>query len=347
MSKVKVFNEWDPLEEVIVGRAENAQIAHCDKGLFAVEYRDLGLPYTVPSGLYPEQCIEETKEDLDTLVSAFEKLGIVVRRPEIFDHSRMFATPDWTSDGQYNYCPRDIFVCAGTTIIESPMTLRARQFETISYKEILLDYLRSGARWIAAPKPRLLDSMYTVPHKEWQLAIEEVEPLFDAANLLRVGKDILYLVSDTGNKIGAQWLQQALGSEFRVHAYDNIYTGSHIDTTLTVVRPGLVVACPERISEKNLPGMFKKWEVLYINDVVDIGYTRLPYASKWIGLNFMMINPKLAVVDKNQRQLIHELEKRGVDCLQLQLRHSRTMGGGFHCVTMDVRRTGELEDYCS
>lgn len=347
VSKVSVFNEWDPLEEVIVGRAENAQIARCDKGLFSVEYRDLGLPYNVPSGRYPQRCIEETTEDLEALVAVFEKLGITVRRPDLFDHSKRFSTPDWMSDGQYNYCPRDLFVCAGTTIIEAPMTLRARQLETVSYKNILLDYLRSGSRWISAPKPRLLDSMYKVPAKEWELAVEEYEPVFDAANILRVGRDILYLVSDTGNKIGAQWLQAALGEEYRVRPYDNIYTGSHIDTTLTVVRPGLVIACPERLSAKNLPDMFRKWEVVYIDDVYDIGFVDISYASKWIGLNFMMVNPSLAVVDRHQETLIRELEKRKVDVIPLQLRHARTMGGGFHCVTMDVRRRGGLEDYCS
>ena len=347
MSLVEVYSEWDPLEEVIVGRADNAQIARRDKGLYSVEYRDLGSPDQIPSGLYPEKCIEETKEDLEILVSEFEKLGIIVRRPEVFDHSKISATPDWQTDGQFNYCPRDLFVCVGDTIIEAPMTLRARQNETISFKEIMLDYLRSGARWFSAPRPRLTASFYHVPEKDWELAIGEQEPVFDAANVLRIGRDILYLVSDSGNKLGAQWLQNILGSEYRVHACDNIYTGTHIDTTLTLVKPGLIVANPERVNKDNLPSIFSGWDVIYLNDVYDIGYTNIPYASHWIGINFMMINQNLAVVDKNQTALIRELAKRDVDVLPLQLRHARTMGGGFHCVTLDVRRRGKLEDYCS
>jgi len=347
MSKISVYNEWDPLEEVIVGRADNAQIAHCDKGLYAVEYRQLSSPYEVPSGRYPKQCIDETIEDLDIFVSELKKLGIIVRRPDIFDHSRSFASPDWYSDGQYNYCPRDLFVCSGNMIIEAPMTLRARQFETISYKSILVDYMRSGARWISAPKPRLLDSGYQLPESDDDIAICEEEPIFDAANILRIGRDILYLHSDTGNRIGAEWLQSILGNEFRVHLCDNVYSGSHIDTTFTLVRPGLLVACAERVSDDNLPKIFKDWDVIYISEVHDIGFHSIAYASKWIGLNFMMINPGLAVVDKNQVTLIKELERRDVDVLPLQLRHARTMGGGFHCVTLDVRRRGALEDYCS
>ena len=132
-------------------------------------------------------------------------MGIVVRRPEVWDHGMTCRTPDWEVDGQYNYCPRDLFITIGDWIIESPMTLRCRQFETISYKKIMLEYLRSGARWISAPKPRLTDKAYSLDESH-TLALTEEEPVFDAANVLRLGRDLLYLVSDTGNRIGAHWL---------------------------------------------------------------------------------------------------------------------------------------------
>jgi N-dimethylarginine dimethylaminohydrolase len=43
--------------------------------------------------------------------------------------------------------------------------------------------------------------------------------------------------------------------------------------------------------------------------------------------------------------LIRELEKRGVTVAPARLRHTRTLSGGFHCTTLDIRRTGTLEDY--
>jgi N-dimethylarginine dimethylaminohydrolase len=345
MSLVNVHNEWDPLEEVIVGRAINAQIARPDKGLFAVEYREYGQAENIPSGRYPPRMIEETEEDLTALVETFERLGVIVRRPDVWDHAQTFSTPDWTTDGQYNYCPRDLFVAFGNWIIEAPMTLRARQLETLSFKPILLDYLRSGSRWISAPRPRLADVMYNDTDASG-LALRDDEPVFDAANVLRLGRDVLYLVSDSGNRCGARWLQTVLGNEYRVHAYDNVYTGSHVDTTITLVRPGLVVVNSARVGPHNLPDIFKHWDVIYLSEVVDIGYTRTAYASTWIGMNFMMVTPELAIADKAQTPLLRELEKRGVEVIPLRLRHARTLGGGFHCVTLDVRRKGGLESYC-
>jgi N-dimethylarginine dimethylaminohydrolase len=39
------------------------------------------------------------------------------------------------------------------------------------------------------------------------------------------------------------------------------------------------------------------------------------------------------------------LESKGLTVVPLKLRHSRMMGGGFHCVTLDIRRRGQLESY--
>ncbi len=349
MSKVSVFNEWDPLEEIIVGRATNARIPCQDLGLFAIEFAPYGGEYDsiekIPSGSFSDRVIEETEEDLDELGQTLQGLGVTVRRPDIVDHSIKFRTPDWESDGQHNYCPRDIFFAVGTWIIETPMAMRARFFETLSFKPILLDYLRSGARWISAPKPRLADEIYNI-HNVQSSAIKDDEPIFDAANLLRLGRDIFYLVSDSGNPSGALWLQTVLGKEYRVHTCDNIYSGIHVDSTITVVHPGLVVVNAERVGPQNLPRLFQGWDVIYLEDIVDTGYTDIEFSSKWIGMNFLMVNPNLAIIDKAQTPLIKELEKRGVDVIRLQLRHTRTLGGGFHCVTLDVRRTGTLEDYC-
>ncbi len=62
-------------------------------------------------------------------------------------------------------------------------------------------------------------------------------------------------------------------------------------------------------------------------------------------MNLFGINPNLVVVDGDQTALIRLLEKQGLDVIRLKLRHSKTLGGGYHCITLDVRRTGTLQRY--
>ncbi len=347
MSLVRVYNEWDPLEEVIVGTAVGAQIPIPDSSLYAIEFASMVDSIDqIARGPCCQRVIEETEEDLHELISVFLKLGVAVKRPEVIMNSfDYFVTPDWKSDGFiHSYCPRDLFLAIGDTIIECPMVLRARFFEPFAYKTILIDYLKSGARWISAPKPRLLDEMYDFlnPRKP----LRNCEPAFDAANLLRAGKDLFYLVSSSGNELGYQWLQQTLGDAYRIHPCYNLYDYVHIDSTLCLLRPGLVLVNPTRVGVDNLPKLLQQWEIIASPEMVDIGLTK-PYTSttEWIGMNLLMVNPNLAIVDQHQLPLIRLLEKYQIDVIPLRLRHARALGGGFHCVTLDIRRKGEVRDY--
>ncbi len=62
-------------------------------------------------------------------------------------------------------------------------------------------------------------------------------------------------------------------------------------------------------------------------------------------MNLFNINPNLVVVDQDQTGLIKLLEKQGLDVIPLKLRHAKMLGGGFHCITLDIRRAGTLQRY--
>lgn len=227
----------------------------------------------------------------------------------------------------------------------TPNVFRSRYFETVGYKSILLDYMNSGSKWIAAPKPRLLDSTYNESDRS-KSALGNLEPVFDAANILRAGKDIIYLISDSGNELGCRWLQTILGEQYRVHPCHNLYSSMHIDSTICLLRPGLALVNPSRVNEKNLPNPLKNWDLLICPEMVEYKYSDLgAFSTRWLGMNLLMLAPDLAVVDKHQLPLINLLEKNGIATIPLALRHGRTLGGGFHCITLDVRRKGKLEDY--
>lgn len=344
MSLVDVHNEWDPLGEVVIGTAVGAQMPQSDRGLYALEYGAPDWMEQIPTGPFPQRVIEETEEELNLLCFELEGLGITVRRPTVRDLTARIATPNWESDGFYDYCPRDGLLTVGQTIIETPMVLRSRFLEGFAYRELLLEYLDSGARWISAPKPMLLDEMYRCTEPQGS-RLGDLEPAFDAANVLRLGTDLLYLLSDSGNERGMRWLQSTLGDEYTVHPCRNIYASTHVDSTIVPLRPGLVLLNPERVNDSNMPEVLRKWDHLWCPELIDIGYIGRAHASTWIGMNLLVLRPDLVVADARQPELLRILEGQGIDVIPMTLTHARTLGGGFHCVSLDVRRSGRLESY--
>jgi N-dimethylarginine dimethylaminohydrolase len=348
MSRVWSCNEWDPLEEVIVGNPLHARFPFPDLSTQVTEYPDRPLS-EIPRGPFPQWIIEETEEDLNEFVRVLKSAGVTVKRPDTWPHGAKFSTIDWESEGYYNYCPRDVLMVVGDQIIETPNVMRCRAQETFSYRTLLLEYMKSGARWFSAPRPMLQDSLFEgvdlerpTPHGH--------EPAFDAANVLRFGQDLIYLVSGTGNEMGGRWLQSILGEKFRVHFLKDVYYGSHIDSTIVALRPGLVLCNPSRLNDDTLPAILKQWKVIYSPPMENTSRHTPEYAAKsigsdWIDMNAFSISPNLVVVDHNQLSLIKVLEKNGLDVVPLRLRHSKMLGGGPHCVTLDVRRKGTLERY--
>lgn len=346
-SRVWSCNEWDPLREVIIGNIRNARFPNPDKSSHIGEWA--GRPFdTIPSGPIPQSVVDETEEDLDVFATSLRRLGIVVKGPDDWPHDLEFSTPFWTTRGFYNYCPRDIFMVIGDQIIETPNTIRGRYLESFSYRRILMEYLQAGARWYSAPKPMLLDQLFDVDHN-YPIPRND-EPVFDAANVLRFGYDLLYLISCTGNEMGAHWLQVVLGEKYRVHPCRINYHGSHIDTSVVALRPGLLLCNPERVRKEMLPNCFHDWKIIYSPPLVGVNrfsheYLSQAIATSWIDLNLFSIRPDLVVADCDQLPLIKLLEENGVNVLPLKLRHARMLGGGFHCVTLDTRREGKMESY--
>ena len=106
------------------------------------------------------------------------------------------------------------------------------------------------------------------------------------------------------------------------------------------LREGLLLANPDRIKSKNdLPAPFNKWDIIFCPEPVDIGhYPKWCNASKWINMNLFSVNTKLVALEEHQEPLRVVLEQHGFECAMLPMRHQRTLGGGFHCVTLDVKR---------
>ncbi len=301
---IKSNNEWGQLQEVILGTATNAHWPVVCPIFRNLENTTAWKETPVSSGPVDIKIIEETNEDLEKFQKILESLNVKVYRPKDLDFQSF--------DGMYNYCPRDRVLVVGDIVIDAPMLYPTRKKEMSAIEHLLNDRT---------------------------IVCEDSSVTFDAANICRLGQDLLYLISDSGNIAGANWLQQIL-PEHRIHILDNIYSGVHIDSTISPVREGLVVLNADRINSNNLPTVFKHWDKIWIEgtNIIPQGFVNYPYASKYIALNFLTINPNLVICDPNQPYLRAELSKHGVETIGVELRHSRTLGGGHHCVTLDLVR---------
>lgn len=325
-------NEWDTLKICVVGDATNANFPLYDYYFDTHKKVTKWHKTKMNQGKLPEFVIDETNEDLDSLIRVLREFNVEIQRPQKYDFSQIHNTEHWASDGYMNYCPRDVLLVIGDTVIETPMSMRSRINESQHYQ-----HLRSlGGKWITADKPNLLDEDISIEKNGIKLSNQQ--PIFDAANVLRINNDILYLVSSSGNYKGAEWLQQQLGNEYKVHICDDLYASTHIDTTISVLREGLVVLNGERVNQKNCPDIFNNWEKIYVDDLEQSSFWHYPYGSKWMGLNMLSVDPSTVIVDSTQSKLIKQIEQKGITVIPLLLRHARTLGGGFHCVTLDLHR---------
>lgn len=336
-------DEYSPLTEVVVGTAEGARIPPLERSAWLNLYPDLGEAELaeVATGAFPPRMIEEAAQDLDQLAELLETLGVRVFRPEPMAHDREFGTPHWRTSGFYSYCPRDLALVVGSTIIAAPSPMRSRMFELGGLRELFQRRMLAGSVWISAPQPQLRDELFPID-AQGRIGLGEIEPVFDAANVLRCGSDLFYLVSASGNELGYRWLQTTLSAlgNYRVHPIRGVYPYTHIDSTISLLREGLVLLNPERIRDPaQLPEPLRSWEHLWCPPMAATApSSRHPLSSTWIGMNLLMVRPDLAIVDAAQQDLIALLQRNGIDVVPHTLRHARAMGGGFHCVTLDLRR---------
>jgi scyllo-inosamine-4-phosphate amidinotransferase 1 len=301
--KISSYNEYDRLREIVVGSATHANWpTECP--VFQQE-KELTLwkETPLPAGPVPQWIVDESNEDLEGLVAILQTAGVTVHRPIETDYV--------ATGGMYNYCPRDRLLIAGDTVIDVAMHYPCRNQEAAA-----LSFVTEGNRVIDMPK----DGSFVL----------------DAANVCRVNDTLLCLESASGNRAAAVWLQAQL-PEFRVEVV-NFYAGVHIDSTVSVLSDGVVLLNAARVTEKNCPAVFAGWKKIYVEDVVPQAFYQYPYASKWMALNVLSIDPQTVIVDAVQTDLIRTLEQNSYTVIPHTLRHSRTLGGGFHCVTLDTWR---------
>lgn len=348
---VNSHNEWDPLEEVIVGIVEGARFPPWHVSVQAPLPHDQYALFRANAGKsFPAERIRSASAELDELAHILEAEGVTVRRPEPRDHLLSYGAPGWESTGLYDAMPRDVLLVLGDEILECPLAWRSRYFGTSAFRPLLKEYFRGGARWSAGPKPELPDEFYD---NDWaeprqgetpRFAINEFEPTFDAADFIRFGRDIVGQISNVTNSFGIEWLRQHLGDAYRLHVLEfNDSHPMHIDATLTPLAPGKLLVNPERVSD--IPAIFKGWDIFPAPQPIIPDDHPLYMTSKWINMNLLMIDEQRVIVERQDEPMIAALAGWGFTPIPCNFRNFNSFGGSFHCATLDVRRRGTLQSY--
>jgi len=361
---VNCWNEWDPLKHVILGRADGTMVQAPEPAVER-DWPDDGFPLGT-YGPLPQEMADKANEQLDNFGKILESRGIRVDRPTPLDFGQTVQTPDWKQASMFGCMPpRDVLITIGNQILEATMSYRSRWYEYLCYRPLLEQYFKEdpNMRWEAAPKPRLTGRTYKKDFwKEWRTlseeeqferarnldwALTEVEPLFDAADMMRLGKDIIFQPSMVSNMAGADWIRRHFPNH-RIHVMNFKEKAQvHIDSTWIPLRPGLILHNRERDAVPEQLKMYEinDWEIVECVQPQHRAKRRLSYCSIWLSINLLVLNPKTVCVEASETAQMEQLDKLGFEVIPVPYYDVAPFGGGLHCSTTDIYREGACEDY--
>ncbi|GLF98095.1 inosamine-phosphate amidinotransferase 1 [Streptomyces yaizuensis] len=366
---VNSFDEWTPLREVVVGRGEHYTAHHTDAS-FRLFFLDNITPDPERQGApggggllpIPEQLVDELNEDITALVEALTGCGVRVMRPAAPGKDIEIRSPHWDARATPPLNVRDQAIVLGNTLVETAPHVRARVFENDYLKPVFYRYYEAGANWLSMPRPALahgaLDDAYfrrqgidTAHATDGDGAARidglGLEMVFDGAQCVRLGRDVLVNVANHNHALAWRWLNDNF-PHLRFHRL-NAIADNHIDSVVVPLRPGLLLLRSPRYLTR-LPEALRSWEVICpppmdedaFPDYSSFGFN---LASRYIDINVLSIDENTVVVNALYPGLITVLEQRGFTVVPVRHRHRRLFGGGFHCFTLDTVRTGGPEDY--
>ena len=152
----------------------------------------------------------------------------------------------------------------------------------------------------------------------------------------------------TTNLKGIEWLRRHFPNH-RVHAVN--FPGDpypiHIDATFTPLRPGLILNNPQRRLPDDQRVMFERngWEIVDAAQPAHNTPPELCYSSVWLSMNVLVLDPKTVCVEKSEVYQAEQMDKLGMEVIEVDLRDAYAFGGGLHCCTADVYRESTCEDY--
>ena len=336
---VKVFCQFDPLEEVWLGDTWPEEFYYD----LEPEVRDVFARIT-----------EITKRDLDHIETTLKSLGVIVRRP-VFD-----------SDSQYY---RD----QNNLLLRPPIPIRD---DNLVLGENLMFHLRT--EYTKDPWQKYLDAYKADGTEIIESNFLQPFGYLQPPSIVRTGKDIL-IDKDTHihswDLVERNFFPLLIEKGFRISVAE---TDGHMDSIFCIPRPGHILTSHWKNNYSNeypgwdiyhIPKEVKKDTKLntigtslawWIES--DHGYTYpafndhlAKHAKEWIGniretvftVNSLVINENLLMITGGEpdRDTRNWLAKIGVEYIHVKFESKTFFDSGLHCITTDIRRRGNMRDF--
>ncbi|CZT16857.1 related to l-arginine:lysine amidinotransferase [Ramularia collo-cygni] len=333
-------DEWSPLRAVIVGTAGRACFPAAPPAMIEATMPSEHLHRFTPRSPFLDDIIEKAEAELDCLAAILRGEGVRVYRPP--------RGIDWQAVGGYTGAmPRDGLISINNTLIEACFAWSCRDGEIeLAYGDILKELALEDptARIIRRPESAFADTLLegNGPHDGNPWVINNSRPAFDAADFMRFGKVILGQYSHVTNQAGVDYIQQHLPEGYRIEMLTvDDPNAMHIDATILPLRQGLLVYNPKKVTEEDLRAhaILADWKLVAFPFVPEAPKdTPLYMTSPWLSLNALVLDGKRVIVEASDERTAAFYEQLGMSCIRCPFKHVNSIGGSFHCATVDLVR---------
>ena len=209
--------------------------------------------------------------------------------------------------------PRDYFIALGEKLFVGKVVA--------GYKDILKSIDREKIKWCVGNDISSGNMVRCGNHVHWDIS-KHVEH--------RMEKEIL------------QWLSE---NKYKVSITRH---GWHMDGVYSILKPGVIVASRDL---PELETIYPRWDICYPT----AEQVQEPIQHDWGGdykesnydVNILSVNEENCVITKENKVLFNFLEKNKINPIVSKFRDKQFWDNGIHCVTQDLYREGEMENYFS
>ena len=317
---IGTYNEWGTLNDVIVGIYDQFIEPEYIPEFRWMSEESQNITKTMGGEISTDVLPEKMRllsEKIEAYVALLKKQGITVRRnvplqyPEEQDYLNNIQKGTIYSGGA------DFFRIIGKhVILLNNLRFPFRRKQVWTVRPVLEPLLRGqDVRYVSLPPV----SPHYTPN---DLYLENGDIMLDGRNVY-VG-----ISGNATSETGLAWLAQYLGPEYHIYKIPLTNNILHLDTVLTLNRPGLLTYYPDFVKE--LPKPLQDWDKIKV----------YPEAGEecHFGANNISLDENTIVLSTEYKRMAPEFETRGFEVLMTPMGASIEYGSGSRCLTAILSR---------